>query len=476
MSNYIVPKPDGPTYSISLQDNAYHIDVKTKIPESEQINPTIQKEVAKSSMLGIAYIHKLSSNHIAIAEQISNLYEGYKNFFADHNKNQLLDTANTILKNKESDKLVKEMALYVIAILEGNAFEETEGSLLINQLMPGIRQTFSIKTPTLLHKPQNLSFSLTKATHNAFPDLIKFQNKHYVTFREANSHVGHQDLGKIRVLSGSFNKEEQKWNFVDAGLLTSDIYDFRDPKFFVDGNKNLNLIFDGSLIDEKDKTTDMVPHVAKLNADGTWEVKKAVLDAKPPGKKGEWIWRVTWNDFNNAGYGFSYGTDSGLYLMKTKDGLTFKNVGYISNEILPKDDLNEATIRFKKDGTAVALIRTDRNGLIATASPKDKYKTWDLSIIPYRLGGPNFVLSNTDLKMWAATRYLFVNRDNTLDEATVFSLMTEKELAPLIRLQSFGDSSYPGMVMEEDGSITLVYYSSDKNNESHIYITRVQPN
>ena len=77
--------------------------------------------------------------------------------------------------------------------------------------------------------------------------------------------------------------------------------------------------------------------------------------------------------------------------------------------------------------------------------------------------------------MWAATRYLFLNPDNTLDEATIVAYMDEREhLVPLLRLQSNLDNSYPGIVLEEDGSITVLFYSSEPGGRSNIYVTRVK--
>jgi hypothetical protein len=95
-------------------------------------------------------------------------------------------------------------------------------------------------------------------------------------------------------------------------------------------------------------------------------------------------------------------------------------------------------------------------------------------LIPFRLGGPNFVLSSDEHSMWAATRYFFLHQDNELDEATILASMTQKELTPLLRLKSSYDNSYPGIVLEEDGSLTILYYSSTLDTTSNIYITRVR--
>jgi len=53
--------------------------------------------------------------------------------------------------------------------------------------------------------------------------------------------------------------------------------------------------------------------------------------------------------------------------------------------------------------------------------------------------------------------------------------MYNKKLVPLLQLQSYSDASYPGMVLEEDDSMTILYYSSTPDGKSKIYITRVNP-
>jgi len=464
-----------PEYKITSSQDTWLISVNTNTPLAHQIKPSIQNEASKSSMLAITYIQQLAKEDVSIAKSISTLYSGYKKYFIDRNTTDFIKICDDIINNGSTETLAKETAHYIRNLLKGKISEKTEGRALAKQIMPSIKQTILMTPPTKVHEEQKISIPEMSAPHNAFPDLIKFKGEYYVCFREALSHVAHNDLGKVRILKGNYNEETKNWNFEHVALLSSDTYDFRDPKFFIDGNQNLRLIIDGSIIDEKETTIDMIPHTASLKQDGKWEIVKAEADKEASGIKGQWIWRVTWNEFDNCGYGFSYDKDTGVYLMKTTDGIKFDKISYISNSILPRDSLNEATIRFKKDGTAVAFIRTTRNGLVATASPKDNYKDWALKIIPFRTGGPNFLISETDLKMWASTRHLFVNPDNTLDEATIFGFMDEKRLVPLLRLKSFSDTSYPGMVMENDKSISIAYYSSQEGNKSDVYIVRLKP-
>src|SRR5687767_7343555 len=62
--------------------------------------------------------------------------------------------------------------------------------------------------------------------HNAFTDLIRFQDNWYCTFREADAHVGGD--GKIRVLT---SRDGETWE--SAALLAEEGIDLRDPKLSI---------------------------------------------------------------------------------------------------------------------------------------------------------------------------------------------------------------------------------------------------
>ena len=62
--------------------------------------------------------------------------------------------------------------------------------------------------------------------HNAFTDLVRWQDRWWCTFREAEDHVGGD--GAIRILT---SVDGAKWE--SAALLTEKGVDLRDPKFSV---------------------------------------------------------------------------------------------------------------------------------------------------------------------------------------------------------------------------------------------------
>src|SRR5262245_54562329 len=83
-----------------------------------------------------------------------------------------------------------------------------------------------------------------RGKHNAFTDLIRWHDKWYCTFREADAHVGGD--GVLRVLESADGK---KWESV-AGLTESGI-DLRDPKLSVTPDDRLMIVAGGSVYEGK---------------------------------------------------------------------------------------------------------------------------------------------------------------------------------------------------------------------------------
>src|SRR5690606_29029317 len=76
--------------------------------------------------------------------------------------------------------------------------------------------------------------------HNAFTDIIRFKNRWYCTFREADDHVGGD--GRIRVL---VSQDGEKWE--SSAVLTEAGIDLRDPKFSITPNNRLMIVMGGSV-------------------------------------------------------------------------------------------------------------------------------------------------------------------------------------------------------------------------------------
>lgn len=450
------------------------VDYDLKMLDEIGIKQTIINEAKKSSLMGMAFINKLAlDNNNTLASQISSIYEGYRNSFVNRNNEFLLKTCQKILDDEKVDSLVTEMALYIKNSFEYKKSFQNDGKCLAKSLMPFVKQTIQLKAPKVISKERIVKIPEMENPHNAFPDLIKHNNFYYAAFREAQSHVSYEDFGKIRILKGEYLSHSDQWKWENVALLSKEPYDLRDPKFIIDHQNKLSLIVDGSIISKENTTEKMIPHVVS-QIDNEWTIQEAKVDISTNGDKGQWIWRVTWNHLDQSGYGFSYGKNNVLTLMKTGTGINYEKVTEISTDMLPGETLTEATIRFKADGKAITLIRTQKHGLIGTSNLESNYTNWTLNKIPFRLGGPNFVFSKNEEIMWAGTRHLFLKQDNTLDESTIIARMDERKIIPLLRLDSNLDCSYPGMVLDDNECLTVLYYSSEPGSKSNILVTRVQ--
>lgn len=304
--------------------------------------------------------------------------------------------------------------------------------------------------------------------HNAFTDLIRFRDRWYCTFREADDHVGGD--GAIRVLISS---DGDRWE--SAALLTEKGIDLRDPKLSIAADGKLMLVMGGSVY-EGTKVLKGRQSRTAFSADGTqWSAPRRVLS------EGDWLWRVTWHQ--GKAYGVSYtsvktpaagkpaeevGT---IQLVSSSDGNNFE----IVTPLNVPDRPNETTLRFLPGGEMMALVRREtgsRNGYIGTSLPP--YREWIWTETSMRLGGPNFIqLPNGAL--WAGTR----DYVNVLKPAggkggacTVLAEMTKEDLKPVLLLPSGGDNSYPGFVWHND-LLWMSYYSSHEGKAS-IYLAKIR--
>ena len=79
-----------------------------------------------------------------------------------------------------------------------------------------------------------------RGEHNAFTDLIRFQELWWCTFREAKDHG--PSIGQVRMIV-SIDGE----NWESAALLTERDVDLRDPKLSIMPDGRLMLIMGGSV-------------------------------------------------------------------------------------------------------------------------------------------------------------------------------------------------------------------------------------
>jgi len=308
--------------------------------------------------------------------------------------------------------------------------------------------------------------------HNAFTDLIRFGDRWYCSFREADAHVGGD--GKCRVLTSADGKT---WE--SASLVGEKGVDLRDPKLSITADGRLMMVMGGSYYEGK-TLKGRHPRVS-FSRDGIlWSEPKKILEAE------EWLWRVTWQ--NGTAYGLTYNAtarttpeaknaantgkvppgpaDWKLKLVSSADGEKFNLVTSLDVPGHP----NESTLRFLPDGRMVALIRReggDKSGWVGIS--KAPYKEWSFKPLPRRIGGPNF-LQIPDGRLIAVTR------DYEPAVKTVVSVLDPEAgtLEDVLTLPSGGDTSYAGLVWHQ-GLLWVSYYSSHEDDKkSRIYLAKVK--
>lgn len=287
-----------------------------------------------------------------------------------------------------------------------------------------------------------------RAQHNAFTDLARFRRDWYCVFRESSEHM--RGVGRIRLLRSTNGRA---WSSVR--LFRKNGIDLRDPKLSLAPGGRLMLVAGGTRF-EGDRYVGRRPLVSFSSDGSEWSRLTPVLG------DGDWLWRVSWHE--DRAYGISYRlptrTKWTVVLLRSEDGLRYEEICDLGVGGKP----NEATIRFRPDGSAVALVRReggDKRGWVGTSRPP--YRDWDWRSLEQRLGGPNFLIL-PDGRMWAGTRIIAGN-----EARTCVGPLTSDSFSPSIELASGGDCSYPGMVYYR-GRLWLSYYSSHEGKAS-IYFT-----
>jgi len=304
------------------------------------------------------------------------------------------------------------------------------------------------------------------APHNAFTDLIEYDNNFYCTFREGDGHVpGSNNCdGKIRIL---ISKNSEKWKSI--ALLKKDGYDLRDSKLSITPKGELMVLMGGSDYDDKTHALNgRLTHVSFYDKKHKRfsEPQPVQIDSKIK-SNWDWLWRVTWH--KNIGYGVMYRkkdkTKSEAFLLKTMDGLHYDLICPLNIQGLP----GEATVVFDNKDIMNILLRrdgkTDNRGIIGQSNYP--YDNWSWTFLDERLGGPNIIYYSDSTFFVGSRSYNIENIART----SIFSYKYDGKLKHLIELPSGGDTSYPGMLLIK--KILYVSYYSTHEGKTAIYIAQI---
>lgn len=296
-----------------------------------------------------------------------------------------------------------------------------------------------------------------QAPHNAFTDLIRFQDRWYCSFREGADHAS--GAGTIRVL---VSDDGDKWD--SAALLEAKDIDLRDPKLSITPEGRLMMVGGAAEPASRDPVRDHYSFVSFSKVGKDWSKPQRVLDSW------QWLWRVTWH--KGTAYGVAYQWDPKAprnaksykaFLYKSSDGLKFDKVTDFAIV-----NATEATLAFDGD-TMYCLQRRDSSPNTAQfGSSKPPYTEWSWKDLGVYYGGPNFIRL-PDGSWLTAGRLMKEKKPQTV----ICRLnVSAPALKPVLSLPSGGDTSYPGLVWHRD-QLWISYYSSHEGKSS-IYLARLR--
>lgn len=288
-----------------------------------------------------------------------------------------------------------------------------------------------------------------QAPHNAFTDLVRFNDRWFCVFREGQGHVSAD--GSLRVLT---SVDGDIWE--SAALIKSADSDLRDAKITVTPDGQLMLAGAGALHD-----TSIATHqsLAWFSKDGrTWSEKQEIGDPN------FWLWRVTWHKDKAYGIGYGCGEDKSVRLYSSEDGKSFDT---LVERLFDAGYPNETSMVFADD-TAYCLLRRDGNpasGLLGIS--KAPFTTWEWKDLKTKIGGPHMIRL-ADGRFVAAVRLY----DQKVRTSLCWLDPEAGTLSEFLPLPSGGDTSYAGLVLHDD--LLWVSYYSSHEGKTNIYLAKVQ--
>jgi hypothetical protein len=302
--------------------------------------------------------------------------------------------------------------------------------------------------------------------HAAFTDIIAQGDDLYCTFREGSGHVPGLD-GVVRVIR---TRDGANWESV--AVLEERHADLRDPKLSITPSGRLMVNMGASFYHGK-KRLGIESRIAFAEGDGSaFGRPQQVVFPKEMAATGNWLWRVTWHE------GVAWGCVQQLHeedsaesrralrLVRSRDAIHFEEVAQ-----LDVDSPSETTLRFRADGTMVAMIRCEGTppiGRIGVARPP--YTQWKFIDTNKRLGGPNFV-------QLPGGKWLAGSRGYEPGGAKTQLFWLDLETArfqDVLTFPSGGDNSYPGFVIDAPKRCVYVSYYSSHEGKAAIYLATLR--
>jgi hypothetical protein len=310
--------------------------------------------------------------------------------------------------------------------------------------------------------------------HNAVTDLARFGAHTYLAFRRAQRHANYP-YGDVFVVR---SRDLERWDV--CARITSG-FDDRDPKLLADGER-LWLYFGSSRLEHetdgapREKSPCRTDTYVSSTLDGSaWEVPRRVC-------ADDWLWRPA--RFAEGYFGAAYGLDRApsppvreVWLYRSDDGLAWQRVVRLVGE----GRGNETALARTPDGRMLAVVRgaADETLVLDAAAP---FTSWRERRLAHRAHAPALA--------WVGGRLVLAGRDRAESGDAVTRLwaldLGDPDVAQsewLLDLPSGGDTSYCGLVVEDEGTLLVSYYSQHEfagepgfvagNKPAAVYLARV---
>lgn len=319
--------------------------------------------------------------------------------------------------------------------------------------------------------------------HNAFTDFQLFRGWYYVCFRNGLSHVSPE--GKAVVIASD---DLVDWHRACVPINTTG--DDRDPHMVATGDRL--YIYAGSVTRPAPELTGndavrVVQTRCAVSEDGaTWS------EPRPVYRAGYWLWGV--GRANDRFYGLAYGNEPGdregrpteLHLVQSTDGLDWELVSVVTK------NGSEATFRVTADGAMRVAIRGGDENRFTMAVAKPPFTDWRLQdlgdVIPaprlVEVGGREYVIGRQHVRDPGGPGGPgdADGPERIVERRTSIWRVEEDGVVHVLDLPSGGDTSYVGVVQQEDGALLLSYYSQHEveTGEKHflypanIYLAKVR--
>ncbi|MCH8219467.1 MAG: hypothetical protein IH892_22155 [Planctomycetes bacterium] len=315
-------------------------------------------------------------------------------------------------------------------------------------------------------KVTNIRRVFHNGEHNAFTDLVRFNERFYLTFRSCpDGHDVHPTASIIILASDDARDWDQVHRFRVAKR------DTRDPHFLVYQEKMFvytgTWYSGGTSLPREDYDLNKHLGYAVWSHDGVKWNSPILLE----GTFGHYIWRA--NAFNGKAY-LCGRRKIGFEVLKRGEGRRVESLLLESNDgliwhrraVFQEIQGDETAFQFEPDGSIIAVGRRG-GGTAQLLRSKPPYKQWDRQELDRTIGGPL-------LTRWGK-RYVVGGRKTIGGKGPKTSMywLMDDRLQEFAELPSGGDNSYPGFIELGPTRAIMSWYSSHEKDESGKTITAI---